>query len=442
MNTRAFLDSINDKHVTLSIIGLGYVGLPLALNFSDSGFSVLGFDTDKKKVEQLINGQSYINYIPDQRISKVVSSGLFKPVSNFRELKNTDIIIICVPTPINKNREPDLGFVRSTAEEIAGILRSGQLIILESTTYPGCTETILKPILETSGLTSRIDFYLSYSPERVDPGNRDFKNEDIPKVVGGDGEDALKLATNLYGQIFNHIVPVSSMDAAEATKLAENIFRSVNIALVNELKIIFSKMGVDVWEVIEAAKTKPFGFMPFYPGPGLGGHCIPVDPFYLSWRAKQLGEVSEFIELSGKINTGMPERVVSALVLGLEDKLKKRVDESKILILGLAYKKNVDDTRESPSFVIIKSLEKRGAVVEYFDEYVPVIPKTRDHSDLEGRKSITWDLNSLSTYDAVLICTDHDNLPYSDIALNAKLVVDTRNVMGRLEINSKNIIKA
>ena len=442
MNTRAFLDSINDKHVTLSIIGLGYVGLPLALNFSDSGFSVLGFDTDKKKVEQLINGQSYINYIPDQRISKVVSSGLFKPVSNFRELKNTDIIIICVPTPINKNREPDLGFVRSTAEEIAGILRSGQLIILESTTYPGCTETILKPILETSGLTSRIDFYLSYSPERVDPGNRDFKNEDIPKVVGGDGEDALKLATNLYGQIFNHIVPVSSMDAAEATKLAENIFRSVNIALVNELKIIFSKMGVDVWEVIEAAKTKPFGFMPFYPGPGLGGHCIPVDPFYLSWRAKQVGEVSEFIELSGKINTGMPERVVSALVLGLEDKLKKRVDESKILILGLAYKKNVDDTRESPSFVIIKSLEKRGAVVEYFDEYVPVIPKTRDHSDLEGRKSITWDLNSLSTYDAVLICTDHDNLPYSDIALNAKLVVDTRNVMGRLEIKSANIIKA
>ena len=442
MNTRAFLDSINDKHVTLSIIGLGYVGLPLALNFSDSGFSVLGFDTDKKKVEQLINGQSYINYIPDQRISKVVSSGLFKPVSNFRELKNTDIIIICVPTPINKNREPDLGFVRSTAEEIAGILRSGQLIILESTTYPGCTETILKPILETSGLTSRIDFYLSYSPERVDPGNRDFKNEDIPKVVGGDGEDALNLATNLYGQIFNHIVPVSSMDAAEATKLAENIFRSVNIALVNELKIIFSKMGVDVWEVIEAAKTKPFGFMPFYPGPGLGGHCIPVDPFYLSWRAKELGEVSEFIELSGKINTGMPERVVSALVLGIENKLKKRVDESKILILGLAYKKNVDDTRESPSFVIIKSLEKRGAVVEYFDEYVPVIPKTRDHSDLEGRRSITWDLNSLSTYDAVLICTDHDNLPYSDIALNAKLVVDTRNVMGRLEIKSKNIIKA
>ena len=442
MNTRAFLDSINDKHVTLSIIGLGYVGLPLALNFSDSGFSVLGFDTYKKKVEQLINGQSYINYIPDQRISKVVSSGLFKPVSNFRELKNTDIIIICVPTPINKNREPDLGFVRSTAEEIAGILRSGQLIILESTTYPGCTETILKPILETSGLTSRIDFYLSYSPERVDPGNRDFKNEDIPKVVGGDGEVALKLATNLYGHIFNQIVPVSSMDAAEATKLAENIFRSVNIALVNELKIIFSKMGVDVWEVIEAAKTKPFGFMPFYPGPGLGGHCIPVDPFYLSWRAKELGEVSEFIELSGKINTGMPERVVSALVLGIENKLKKRVDESKILILGLAYKKNVDDTRESPSFVIIKSLEKRGAVVEYFDEYVPVIPKTRDHSDLEGRKSITWDLNSLSTYDAVLICTDHDNLPYSDIALNAKLVVDTRNVMGRLEIQSKNIIKA
>ena len=442
MNTKAFLDSINDKHVTLSIIGLGYVGLPLALNFSESGFSVLGFDTDKKKVEQLINGQSYINYIPDQKISKAVSAGLFKPVSNFGELKNTNIIIICVPTPINKNREPDLGFVRSTAEEIASILRSGQLIILESTTYPGCTETILKPILETSGLTSRIDFYLSYSPERVDPGNRDFKNEDIPKVVGGDGEDALKLATNLYGQIFNQIVPVSSMDAAEATKLAENIFRSVNIALVNELKIIFSKMGVDVWEVIEAAKTKPFGFMPFYPGPGLGGHCIPVDPFYLSWRAKELGEVSEFIELSGKINTGMPERVVSALVQGLENKLNKRVYESKILILGVAYKKNVDDTRESPSFVIIKSLEKKGAVVDYFDEYVPAIPKTRDHSDLEGKKSISWDLDSLSTYDAVLICADHDNLPYRDIANNAKLVVDTRNVMGRLEINTSNVIKA
>ena len=438
----ALIDAINQKDLSVGVIGLGYVGLPLALSFSDSGFSVLGFDVDEKKIEKLQSGRSYINYIDNDKISKVVSSQHFKPTSNFEELENAGVIIICVPTPIDKNKEPDLQFIETTAEKISGILRKGQLIILESTTYPGCSDMILKPILEKSGLISGTDFYLSYSPERVDPGNKEFDSIKIPKVVGGDGEEALRLSTSLYGEVFDSIVPVSSMASAEATKLTENIFRSVNIALINELKLIFSKMDVDVWEVIEAAKTKPFGFMPFYPGPGLGGHCIPVDPFYLSWRAKELGEVSEFIELSGKINTSMPERVVSAVICGLDNKFEKRVDESKILILGLAYKKNVDDTRESPSFVILKSLEKKGAVVDYFDEYVPVIPKTRDHSDLEGRKSITWDLNSLSTYDAVLICTDHDNLPYSDIALNAKLVVDTRNVMGRLEINSKNIIKA
>ena len=442
MNTMALIDAINQKDLSVGVIGLGYVGLPLALSFSDSGFSVLGFDVDEKKIEKLQSGRSYINYIDNDKISKVVSSQHFKPTSNFEELENAGVIIICVPTPIDKNKEPDLQFIETTAEKISGILRKGQLIILESTTYPGCSDMILKPILEKSGLISGTDFYLSYSPERVDPGNKEFDSIKIPKVVGGDGEEALRLAATLYGEVFDSIVPVSSMASAEATKLTENIFRSVNIALINELKLIFSKMDVDVWEVIEAAKTKPFGFMPFYPGPGLGGHCIPVDPFYLSWRAKELGEVSEFIELSGKINTSMPERVVSAVICGLDNKFEKRVDESKILILGLAYKKNVDDTRESPSFVILKSLEKKGAVVDYFDEYVPVIPKTRDHSDLEGKRSISWDIDLLSTYDAILICADHDNLPYRDIANNAKLVVDTRNVMGRLEIKSANIIKA
>ncbi len=436
------MNDIKNKNASVGVIGLGYVGLPLALNFCKSGFSVSGFDVDEHKVEQLISGQSYINYIPNEQILEANSSGRFKSTSNFEELKKLDVIIICVPTPINKTKEPDLRFIEETAEKISGLLRTGQLIILESTTYPGCSDLVLKPILEKSGLVSGEDFYLAYSPERVDPGNTEFQSIDIPKIVGGDGEHALEVSSLLYKKVFNSIVPVSSMDTAEAAKLTENIFRSVNIALVNELKVIFSKMGVDIWEVIEAAQTKPFGFMPFYPGPGLGGHCIPVDPFYLSWRARELGAVSEFVELSGKINTSMPERVVSALILGLKNKFKKSISNARVLVLGLAYKRNVDDTRESPSFVIIKSLETKGAVVDYFDEYVPTIPKTRDHLELEGRESINWDLNSLSSYDAVLICTDHDNLPYRDIAEHSKLVIDTRNVIGRLSIKSSNVIKA
>ncbi len=436
------MDDIKNKNASVGVIGLGYVGLPLALSFCKSGFSVSGFDVDEHKVEQLISGQSYINYIPNEQILEANSSGRFKSTSNFEELKKLDVIIICVPTPINKTKEPDLRFIEATAEKISGLLRTGQLIILESTTYPGCSDLVLKPILEKSGLVSGEDFYLAYSPERVDPGNKEYQSIDIPKIVGGDGEHALEVSSLLYKKVFNSIVPVSSMDTAEAAKLTENIFRSVNIALVNELKVIFSKMGVDIWEVIEAAQTKPFGFMPFYPGPGLGGHCIPVDPFYLSWRARELGAVSEFVELSGKINTSMPERVVSALILGLKKKFKKSISNARVLVLGLAYKRNVDDTRESPSFVIIKSLETKGAVVDYFDEYVPTIPKTRDHLELEGRESINWDLNSLSSYDAVLICTDHDNLPYRDIAEHSKLVIDTRNVIGRLSIKSSNVIKA
>ncbi len=436
------MDDIKNKNASVGVIGLGYVGLPLALNFCKAGFSVTGFDVDEHKVEQLIGGQSYINYIPNEQILEANSSGRFKSTSNFGELQKLDVIIICVPTPITKTKKPDLRFIEATAQKISGLLRTGQLIILESTTYPGCSELVLKPILEKSGLVSGEDFYLAYSPERVDPGNKEFQSIDIPKIVGGDGEHALEVSSLLYKKVFNSIVPVSSMDTAEAAKLTENIFRSVNIALVNELKVIFSKMGVDIWEVIEAAQTKPFGFMPFYPGPGLGGHCIPVDPFYLSWRARELGAVSEFVELSGKINTSMPERVVSALILGLKNEFKKSISNARVLVLGLAYKRNVDDTRESPSFVIIKSLETKGAVVDYFDEHVPAIPKTRDHLELEGRESIIWDLNSLSSYDAVLICTDHDNLPYRDIAEHSKLVIDTRNVMGRLSIKSSNVIKA
>ena len=429
---KPIIDSIRDRSARVGIIGMGYVGLPLALTFADKGFRVTGFDTDEAKINQLAAGRSYINHISPARIEKHLSSKLFEPTSEFSDLGEMTAILICVPTPLSENREPDLSYVGSTAENITPHLCAGQLVVLESTTYPGSSREVLRPILEKSGLKSGTDFYLAYSPEREDPGNPEFATAGIPKVVGGDGDAASKIACALYDEIVVETVPVSSMDVAEAVKLTENIFRSVNIALVNELKSIYGSMGVDIWEVIDAAKTKPFGYMPFYPGPGLGGHCIPIDPFYLTWRARQVGEETRFIELAGEINTAMPAKVVDTLAAALMERFEKPLGGAKILLVGLAYKKNVDDTRESPAFALIEQMEERGAQVDYFDPYVAEIPPTREHDRLTGRKSINWTPAALANYDAALICTDHDTIDFPALVSKSRLVVDTRGIAGRL----------
>ena len=442
MTLKNLSQSIQDRSAKIGIIGLGYVGLPLIKTFVDEGFSTTGFDTDPIKIEALNLGQSYIKHIPADTIRSMLDLGLFKAVSEMSGLADMDVIIICVPTPLDEKREPDLHYVVSTAEAIAGHLRPGQLISLESTTYPGTCTDVVKPILEKGGLKSGSDFYLAYSPEREDPGNETHSTSGIPKVVGGDGEGALSLACLLYDQIVVSTVPVTSLDTAEAVKLTENIFRSVNIALVNELKVIYEKMGIDVWEVIDAAKTKPFGYMPFYPGPGLGGHCIPIDPFYLSWKAKQHGVETRFIELAGEINTAMPGRVISVLEEALRERQAKPISDCKILIIGLAYKKNVDDIRESPAFVLIEGLEAKGGSVDYYDPYVPEIPMTREHANLSGRFSITLSPETLAGYDAALICTDHDNIDYGAIVANSTLVIDTRNATKSITGVREKILKA
>ncbi|MDC0189682.1 nucleotide sugar dehydrogenase [Rhodospirillales bacterium] len=442
MNHKTLLKIINDKAAKIGVIGLGYVGLPLAVTFANKGFLVTGFDVDPKKIDQLTKGRSYIKHIENNIIKQHISSKALTVSYDFSSLGEMSAIIICVPTPLNDIREPDLSYLDSTSRTIASRLRIGQLVVLESTTYPGCCEEVVKPILEESGLTSSKDFYLAYSPEREDPGNPKFVTASIPKVIGADGQKALEVAKLLYDQIVVETVPVSSMDVAEAVKLTENIFRSVNIALMNELKVIYEKMGIDVWEVIEAAETKPFGYMPFYPGPGLGGHCIPIDPFYLSWRAKQVGEKTRFIELAGEINTAMPQKVIETLSSALKKRFNKNLFKANILLLGLAYKKNVDDTRESPALVLIEQLENRGAMVDYFDPYVQIIPKTRNHSQLAGRKSIDWSPKTFTKYDAALICTDHDGLNYADLVNYSRLVVDTRNAIGRIPLYSEKVEKA
>jgi len=423
---RDFIQRIQERTAVVGVIGMGYVGLPLALTFAEKGFSVIGFDVDPAKTENLQAGISYISHIPSDLISTHVKSGQVVATTDFARLDEVDAILICVPTPLADSREPDLSYVESTAEMILPYLREGHLVVLESTTYPGCTETVVKPRLEKNGLKSGENFYLAYSPEREDPGNPEFATARIPKVIGGDGTAALEVATALYDEIVVQTVPVSSMDVAEAVKLTENIFRSVNIALVNELKTVYAKMGVDIWEVIEAAKTKPFGYMPFYPGPGLGGHCIPIDPFYLSWRAKQVGEETRFIELAGEINTSMPEKVVATLEATLKERIGKPLNETKILLIGLAYKKNVDDTRESPAFTLIELIEAKGSKVEYYDPYIPVIPSTREHRSLAGRESVSWRPQDISLYDAVVLCTDHDNIDYDELSANSKILIDTR----------------
>jgi UDP-N-acetyl-D-glucosamine dehydrogenase len=426
----------------VGIIGLGYVGLPLACLFAEKGFPTIGFDIDSPKVTALNAGRSYIKHIPGKRIAAVRKAGKFGATDDFDRLTQMDVIIICVPTPLTRYREPDLQFIVKTGQAIAPRLRKGQLVVLESSTYPGTTREELRPILEATGLKSGVDFWLAYSPEREDPGNANFGTNDIPKVVGGDGRMALDLAQALYDQVVVKTVPVSSPETAEIVKLTENIFRAVNIALVNELKVICAAMGIDVWEVIEAAKTKPFGFMPFYPGPGLGGHCIPIDPFYLTWKAREFGINTRFIELAGEINTSMPRYVVARLAEELSHSQAKALKGARILMLGLAYKKNVDDMRESPALILIELLEKAGAKVFYHDPFIPAVKPSREHGALTGRKSVPLTAKSLSGADAVLIVTDHDDIDYSMVAKHGQLVLDTRNAMTRAGITGPHIRKA
>ncbi|MBF9232272.1 nucleotide sugar dehydrogenase [Microvirga sp. BT350] len=435
------LAKFKERSATLGIVGLGYVGIPLALTAAKAGFKVVGFDIDAPRVDQINRGESFIKHISSALISEAVKGGKFEATADFARLGEPDAILICVPTPLTKHREPDLSYVENTARAIAPRLRKGQVVVLESTTYPGTTDEVIRPIFEATGLKSGQDFFLAFSPEREDPGNPDFGTSTIPKVVGGDGEAALALADMLYSQLIVKTVPVSSAATAEAVKLTENIFRAVNIALVNELKVVYAAMGIDVWEVIDAAKTKPFGFMPFYPGPGLGGHCIPIDPFYLTWKAREYDIATRFIELAGQINTRMPYYVVNKLAEAV-DKSGKAFTGSKVLMLGIAYKKNVDDMRESPSLKLIELIEGRGAEVDYFDPYIPVIPMTREHAELAGRKSVALDAKTLAGYDAVLIATDHDNVDYKLVVDNAKVVVDTRNACARAGIPEGRVIKA
>mgnify|MGYP001296692183 FL=1 len=430
------LTSIEQKTYTVGIVGLGYVGLPLMWTFHENGLPVIGFDIDQAKINHLRSGTPYIKHLGGDMMQALAASNHCDATTDFSRLSEADAVLLCVPTPLNQYREPDMSYVISTTETVAHHLREGQLVILESTTYPGTTEEVMIPLLEKhSGLIAGKDFYVVYSPEREDPGNPNFNTAKIPKVVGGHGEDALKLALALYDTAIVQTVPVSDTKTAEAVKITENVFRSVNIALVNELKVVYAKMGIDVHEVLDAADTKPFGFMKFTPGPGLGGHCIPIDPFYLTWKAREFQENTRFIELAGEINTHMPEYVVEQTTKALNTH-KKAVNGSKILLVGLAYKPNVDDMRESPTFELFHLLEKLGAEVAYYDSYIPTIPPTREHAHYTGRKSIKWDQATVNGFDAVLISTNHSDIDYSELAEWSDCIIDTRNAMKG--INPKN----
>ena len=423
------LAKIKSKQATIGIVGLGYVGLPLAQAFCQKGVKTVGFDIDQKKIDAIEAGRSYIKHIGDDVIQKMRADKLFEVTTDFAQVADVDVIIICVPTPLSKHREPDLGPVLNTGRSIMPHLQKGQLVILESSTYPGTTDTELAGVLERSGMKKDADFYLAYSPEREDPGNETFSTSTIPKIVGADTQEARDMAVAVYDGVISEVIPVASSRTAEAIKLSENIFRSVNIALVNELKVIFDAMDIDVWDVIDGAATKPFGFMPFYPGPGLGGHCIPIDPFYLTYKAREYGVPTRFIELAGEINTKMPQLVVAKTGQALSLISQKALNGSNILIIGMAYKKNVDDMRESPSLVLTELLEAEGAEVAYHDPFVAVIPPTREHSNLAGRESLELTPETISQADAVLISTNHDGLDYQMLADNATLIIDTRNAM-------------
>jgi len=432
---------IESRAAVAGVIGLGYVGLPLATASARAGFRTIGFDIDAAKVNRLNAGVSYIEAVASDDLAAQVAGGKFRATNDFAELAACDVIVICVPTPLSKQREPDLSFVVETTRTIAAHLHAGQIVVLESTTWPGTTEEVVKPILEKGGLKSGRDFFLAFSPEREDPGNATFRTVGIPKVVAGDGVQATALAEAFYGAVVDRVVTVSSPATAEAVKITENVFRAVNIALVNELKIIYDAMGIDVWEVIDAAATKPFGFMPFYPGPGLGGHCIPIDPFYLTWKSREYGLSTRFIELAGEINVSMPRYVVASLEQALDVHRSKSLGVSSVLVVGLAYKKNVPDVRESPSFALIELLERRGTRVDFHDPHVSEVPVTREHAALAGRRSVELRPATVEAYDAVLISTDHDAIDYEMIHRHAPLIIDTRNALGRRGFRGERIVK-
>ncbi len=434
------LAKISRRDATVGIIGQGYVGLPLSLVFAEAGFRVIGFDLDQRKVNKLLDGESYIKHIGPERVASAVRSKRFVATVNFDLLAECDAILICVPTPLGKHREPDNSYIHRTTGEIALRLRPGQLVVLESTTYPGTTDEEVLPLLTNAGLRCPEDFFLAFSPEREDPGNPNFSTKTIPKVVGGVNGDSTDVAAALYSAAVDRVVPVSSARVAESAKLLENVYRSVNIALVNELKMAFDKMGIDVWEVIEAAKTKPFGFTPFYPGPGLGGHCIPLDPFYLSWKAAEFGVWTRFIHLAGEINTGMPHHVLSRIAGALNDD-GKALRGSSICVLGLSYKANIDDDRESPSYEIIELLQAAGAKVAYCDPFFARTPETRKHQF--GLSSIPCRPDALAQFDAVVLSTAHEQFKDASLYAGVRLVVDTRNIMAGLKLGeATRVVKA
>jgi UDP-N-acetyl-D-glucosamine dehydrogenase len=428
--------------VRIAVVGLGYVGLPLSLQFARSNALVTGLDIDPAKIASLQSGQSYIGHISDADIIEQINRGTLTPSSDFSRVAEVDAVIICVPTPLTEHRTPDLSFILNTGKTIAPFLRQGLVVILESTTYPGTTDEDLRAVLEAgSGMVAGSDFHLAYSPEREDPGNPKSRVSEIPKIVGGYTPACCRKASEIYELAVKTVVPVSSCRIAEASKLLENIFRSVNIALVNELKVSYAAMGIDIWEVIAAAKTKPFGFMPFYPGPGLGGHCIPIDPFYLTWKAREYGQSTRFIELAGEVNTSMPEWVVGKLADALNHH-RKPVNGSKILVVGLAYKADVDDVRESPSFVLMDLLAAKGAAVAYHDPYIPVIKPTRRHPQWSGQRSTAWSREVISSFDAVLISTAHHNVNYQELAAWSNCIIDTRNIMSTVQTRPQTVWKA
>lgn len=426
----------------IGIVGLGYVGLPLALQFARCGVRVLGFDIDPEKVASLNRKDSYIKHIESRTIAEQVQSGKFIATADFTRIREVEAVIICVPTPLTKHRDPDISYILETGRAIAPHLAPGALVVLESTTYPGTTDEDLRGVLESvSGRTAGVDFHLAFSPEREDPGNPASRVSAIPKLVGGFTSACCDRAVALYSRAVKTVVPVSSCRVAEAAKLLENIFRSVNIALVNELKVVYAAMGIDIWEVIDAAKTKPFGFMPFYPGPGLGGHCIPIDPFYLTWKAREYGKHTRFIELAGEINSAMPHYVVERTIAALNSK-QKSLNGSRVLILGLAYKADVDDDRESSSYHLMDLLAQRGAIVSYHDPHVPVIRMTREHGHWAGTKSVPWTLEILSSFDAVVISTAHAAVNYSELADYCPYIIDTRNVMAKFSTREGQVWRA
>jgi UDP-N-acetyl-D-glucosamine dehydrogenase len=432
---------IADRSARVAVIGLGYVGLPLSMAICRAGFTVVGYDIDAGKAELLNNGKSYIDSVKSEHLKTQTANRRFHATADAKDLSNSDIAIICVPTPLTKQRDPDLSYVVRSTDLIAANMKSGSLVVLESTTYPGTTTEVVQPILHKAW-GEHTTFFLGFSPEREDPGNRDFNTTSIPKIVAGEGAESSHLVGKFYGTVVDRVVPVSNTATAEAVKITENVFRAVNIALVNELKVIFAEMGIDVWDVINAAKTKPFGYQAFYPGPGLGGHCIPIDPFYLTWKAKEFDINTRFIELAGEVNSAMPRYVISRLSDSLGQHFNKSIAGSKILLIGLAYKKNVADMRESPTLKLMELLEKQGASVSYHDPHIPQILPTREHAEFTGRQSVALTAGSISDHNAIVIATDHDNVDYGLVVANAPLIVDTRNRLAGIQSGKAIVVKA